>query len=118
MRPLAFRVPWDQQWSLRIQQVLAFESDLLEYEDIFEGSKVIESKVAELVEASREEIDRVQAMGERSRSRIRLHEAATRVLTCGNVAPTSRLARTSLSVSTSSPRLKRTHCSPTSKPRS
>ncbi len=55
--------PWDQQWSLRIQQVLAFESDLLEYEDIFEGSKVIESKVAELVEASREEIDRVQAMG-------------------------------------------------------
>ncbi len=58
--------PWDQQWSLRIQQVLAFESDLLEYEDIFEGSKVIESKVAELVEASREEIDRVQAMGERS----------------------------------------------------
>ncbi|MFF7734035.1 methylmalonyl-CoA mutase family protein [Streptomyces sp. NPDC007984] len=55
--------PWDQQWSLRIQQVLAYESDLLEYEDIFEGSKVIEAKVAELVEASFAEIDRIQEMG-------------------------------------------------------
>ncbi len=41
--------PWDQQWSLRLQQVLAFESDLLEYDDIFDGSHVIEAKVAELV---------------------------------------------------------------------
>ncbi|MDT4997571.1 MAG: ethylmalonyl-CoA mutase, partial [Pseudonocardiales bacterium] len=55
--------PWDQQWSLRLQQVLAFESDLLEYDDIFEGSKVIEAKVDELVAGAREEIDRVQAMG-------------------------------------------------------
>ncbi|MGJ9414193.1 protein meaA [Aeromicrobium sp. CF4.19] len=55
--------PWDQQWSLRLQQVLAFESDLLEYEDIFEGSHVIEAKVAELVEGAQAEIDRVQAMG-------------------------------------------------------
>ncbi|MFC5728297.1 MULTISPECIES: protein meaA [Nocardioides] len=55
--------PWDQQWSLRLQQVLAFESDLLEYEDIFDGSHVIEAKVAELVEGARAEIDRVQAMG-------------------------------------------------------
>ncbi len=55
--------PWDQQWSLRLQQVLAFESDLLEYDDIFEGSTVIEAKVAELVAGAREEIDRVQAMG-------------------------------------------------------
>ncbi|TYL45968.1 protein meaA [Nocardioides sp. BGMRC 2183] len=55
--------PWDQQWSLRLQQVLAFESDLLEYEDIFEGSHVIEAKVAELVEGAKAEIDRVQAMG-------------------------------------------------------
>ncbi|MFI0434003.1 MAG: protein meaA [Candidatus Nanopelagicales bacterium] len=55
--------PWDQQWSLRIQQVLAYESDLLEYDDIFAGSTVVESKVAELVSAAREEIDRVQAMG-------------------------------------------------------
>ncbi|WP_243697141.1 protein meaA [Aeromicrobium phragmitis] len=55
--------PWDQQWSLRLQQVLAFESDLLEYDDIFDGSHVIEAKVAELVEGARAEIDRVQAMG-------------------------------------------------------
>ncbi len=55
--------PWDQQWSLRLQQVLAFESDLLEYEDIFEGSVVIEAKVNELVEGARAEMDRVQAMG-------------------------------------------------------
>jgi (2R)-ethylmalonyl-CoA mutase len=44
--------PWDQQWSLRIQQILAFESDLLEYGDIFEGSVVIEAKTAELAEAA------------------------------------------------------------------
>ncbi|MFE2530636.1 protein meaA [Streptomyces sp. NPDC059371] len=55
--------PWDQQWSLRIQQVLAHESDLLEYEDIFEGSHVIEAKVTELVEESLAEIDRIEAMG-------------------------------------------------------
>jgi (2R)-ethylmalonyl-CoA mutase len=55
--------PWDQQWSLRLQQVLAFESDLLEYDDIFEGSVVIEAKVAELIEGAKAEIDRVQAMG-------------------------------------------------------
>jgi (2R)-ethylmalonyl-CoA mutase len=55
--------PWDQQWSLRLQQVLAFESDLLEYEDIFDGSHVIEAKVAELVEGAKAEIDRVQALG-------------------------------------------------------
>jgi ethylmalonyl-CoA mutase len=55
--------PWDQQWSLRAQQVLAFESDLLEHEDIFEGSHVIEAKVAEIVAAAGVEIDRIQAMG-------------------------------------------------------
>lgn len=55
--------PWDQQWSLRLQQVLAFESDLLEYDDIFDGSTVVEAKVAELVAGAKEEIDRVQAMG-------------------------------------------------------
>ncbi|MFI6981486.1 protein meaA [Embleya sp. NPDC050154] len=55
--------PWDQQWSLRIQQVLAYESDLLEYGDIFNGSHVIEAKVADLVTGARAEIDRVQAMG-------------------------------------------------------
>ncbi|GAA4112857.1 protein meaA [Nocardioides fonticola] len=55
--------PWDQQWSLRLQQVLAYESDLLEYEDIFDGSHVVEAKVAQLVAEAKAEIDRVQAMG-------------------------------------------------------
>ncbi len=55
--------PWDQQWSLRIQQVLAFESDLLEHDDLFDGSHVVEARVAELVTAARAEVDRVQAMG-------------------------------------------------------
>jgi ethylmalonyl-CoA mutase len=55
--------PWDQQWSLRLQQVLAFESDLLEYDDIFDGSTVVTAKVAELVASATEEIDRVQALG-------------------------------------------------------
>ncbi len=55
--------PWDQQWSLRIQQVLAYESDLLEYDDIFNGSPVIEAKVNELVVAARIEIDKVQVLG-------------------------------------------------------
>ncbi|HEX2737919.1 MAG TPA: methylmalonyl-CoA mutase family protein, partial [Acidimicrobiia bacterium] len=44
--------PWDQQWSLRIQQVLAYETDLLEYDDLFEGSKVIEAKTTELADAA------------------------------------------------------------------
>ena len=48
--------PWDQQWSLRIQQILAFETDLLEYPDIFEGSVVMEGLVAELVEGAKAEM--------------------------------------------------------------
>ncbi|MEW1671675.1 protein meaA [Streptomyces noursei] len=55
--------PWDQQWSLRIQQVLAHESDLLEYEDIFAGSHVVEAKVDALVTDCLAEIDRIQEMG-------------------------------------------------------
>jgi (2R)-ethylmalonyl-CoA mutase len=55
--------PWDQQWSLRIQQVLAHESDLLEYEDVFDGSHVIEAKVAELVKAATAEIEHIQQLG-------------------------------------------------------
>ncbi len=55
--------PWDQQWSLRIQQILAFESDLLEYDDIFEGSKVIEAKTASLAEAAWTELTDVLALG-------------------------------------------------------
>ncbi len=55
--------PWDQQWSLRIQQVLAFETDLLEYGDIFEGSHVMEAKTAELMEAAQAELDEVLSLG-------------------------------------------------------
>ena len=55
--------PWDQQWSLRIQQVLAYETDLLEYPDIFEGSVVMEGLVAELLEGAREEMARVEEQG-------------------------------------------------------
>jgi ethylmalonyl-CoA mutase len=54
---------WDQQWSLRGQQILAFESDLLEYDDVFEGSKVIEAKTKEIAEAAWEELQRVLEAG-------------------------------------------------------
>ncbi|MGE3497623.1 MAG: protein meaA [Candidatus Binatia bacterium] len=56
--------PWDQQWSLRIQQVMAFETDMLEYDrDIFDGSVVIEAKVAELMAAAEAELARIEALG-------------------------------------------------------
>ena len=55
--------PWDQQWSLRIQQILAHETDLLDYPDIFEGSKVMDGLVAELIEGAREEMDVVASQG-------------------------------------------------------
>jgi len=55
--------PWDQQWSLRIQQILAYETDLLEYPDIFEGSKVMDGLVAELVAGAREEMALVAERG-------------------------------------------------------
>ncbi len=55
--------PWDQQWSLRMQQIVAYETDLLEFEDIFEGSAVIDAKVEELKRQAREELERIDAMG-------------------------------------------------------
>jgi (2R)-ethylmalonyl-CoA mutase len=55
--------PWDQQWSLRLQQILAYETDVLEYPDIFEGSKVMDGLVAELLEGAREEMHRVAELG-------------------------------------------------------
>jgi (2R)-ethylmalonyl-CoA mutase len=55
--------PWDQQWSLRIQQILAYETDLLELDDIFDGSKVIEAKTRELEERAWREIERILEMG-------------------------------------------------------
>ena len=55
--------PWDQQWSLRIQQVLAYESDLLDYGDLFDGSRVVEAKTAELMAGAEAEIAAVAEMG-------------------------------------------------------
>jgi len=55
--------PWDQQWSLRLQQVLAYETDLLEYPDLFAGSPVVAAKVAALSEAASAEIARIEQMG-------------------------------------------------------
>jgi (2R)-ethylmalonyl-CoA mutase len=55
--------PWDQQWSLRMQQVLAYETDLLEYDDIFDGSHVVERRTAELGEAAWVELEEVLALG-------------------------------------------------------
>ena len=55
--------PWDQQWALRMQQVLAFETDLLEYDDIFRGSHVVEARTAELVDAASTELDDVLSLG-------------------------------------------------------
>ncbi len=54
---------WDQQWSLRLQQIGAFETDMLEYGDIFDGSKVIEEKVEQLKVQIREEMARIAALG-------------------------------------------------------
>jgi len=55
--------PWDQQWSLRVQQILAFETDLLEYDDIFDGSHVIEARTAELADAAWTELEEVLDLG-------------------------------------------------------
>ena len=55
--------PWDQQWSLRLQQIVAYETDLLEFGDIFDGSEVIDRKVEELKKDARAELGRIQAMG-------------------------------------------------------
>ena len=73
--------PWDQQWSLRLQQVLAFESDLLEYDDIFDGSHVVEAKVAELVDGRPGRDRPGPGDGRRDRRRrVRLHEAGAGLL--------------------------------------
>ncbi|HKE15939.1 MAG TPA: protein meaA, partial [Kofleriaceae bacterium] len=55
--------PWDQQWALRLQQILAHETDLLEYPDLFDGSPVVAAKVESLARAARTELDRIGAMG-------------------------------------------------------
>ena len=55
--------PWDQQWSLRFQQILAYETDLLEYSDLFDGSPIIQEKVNQLKSEAYEEIDKIEGMG-------------------------------------------------------
>ncbi|AKS45053.1 (R)-ethylmalonyl-CoA mutase [Octadecabacter temperatus] len=56
--------PWDQQWSLRMQQILAFETDLLEYDDLFEGNPAVERKVAALKKGAMEELSQINGMGD------------------------------------------------------
>ena len=95
--------PWDQQWSLRIQQVLAFETDLLEYPDIFEGSNVMDGLVAELLEGARAEMAVVAEHGGAVEA-VRLHEGRA-----GRVPPRAHpphrgAASRSSSASTSTPR--------------
>ena len=55
--------PWDQQWSLRLQQILAYETDLLEHDDLFDGAPVVEAKVQALAGEARAELARIEAMG-------------------------------------------------------
>ena len=85
--------PWDQQWALRMQQVLAFESDLLEYPDLFEGSKVVEGRTAELVESASAELDEVLELVEEG-SRTRIHDPCGRAIDSGG--PVGLSSRTML----------------------
>jgi ethylmalonyl-CoA mutase len=85
--------PWDQQWSLRMQQVLAFETDLLEYPDLFEGSVVVEAKVNEMIAAASAELDDVlalggafEAIGELKARLVRSHTERTRRIESGDLA--------------------------------
>src|SRR5262249_29878260 len=55
--------PWDQQWSLRLQQIVAYETDLLNYGDIFDGAPEVERKTVEIADAARAELERIRAMG-------------------------------------------------------
>ena len=84
--------PWDQQWSLRMQQVLAFETDLLEYEDLFTGSVVVEAKTAELAEAAWAELNAVldlggafHAIGELKARLVRSHTERIRRIESGEL---------------------------------
>ena len=55
--------PWDQQWSMRMQQIMAFETDLLEYEDLFEGNSVVDTKVEALKTSARYELKTIESQG-------------------------------------------------------
>jgi (2R)-ethylmalonyl-CoA mutase len=87
--------PWDQQLALRTQQILAFETDLLEFEDLFDGSRVVEAKTAELAREAKAELERVLAQGgavaavENAYMKQRLvesHSARTRAIESGEIA--------------------------------
>ncbi len=84
--------PWDQQWSLRMQQILAFETDLLEYDDLFTGSVVVEAKVADMIAAAQSELDDVLALGgafaaidELKARLVRSHTERTRRIESGDL---------------------------------
>jgi ethylmalonyl-CoA mutase len=84
--------PWDQQWSLRLQQVLAFETDLLEHEDLFNGSHVVEAKTASLAEAAWTELSDVlsrggafAAIGELKGRLVRSHTDRLRRIESGDI---------------------------------
>jgi ethylmalonyl-CoA mutase len=84
--------PWDQQWSLRMQQILAFETDLLEYDDLFTGSVVVERRVREMIEAAQTELDDVLALGgafaaidELKARLVRSHTERTRRIESGDL---------------------------------
>ena len=55
--------PWDQQWSLRLQQIMAYETDLLEFSDIFEGSKVLKNKIKNLKKSANDELKKIDKLG-------------------------------------------------------
>ena len=98
--------PWDQQWSLRMQQVLAFESDLLEYDDVFDGSVVVETRTAELVDAAWAELEAIARGRGCLRPDRRLEGPARGVDGRTHAAHRDRATRSS-SASTGSPRASR-----------
>ena len=95
--------PWDQQWSLRIQQVMAYETDLLEYPDIFEGSHVMDGLVAELLDGARAEIAVVAEHGGAVEA-VPVHEGRARGLPPPSASTGSSPASRSSSGRTASPR--------------
>ena len=99
--------PWDQQWSLRMQQILAYETDLLEYGDVFTGSPVIAAKVAELKAAAKDEAQTHRGDGRyRQGGRIRLSQAAACRNRIAAASKPSNAASRSWSASTASPKRK------------
>ncbi len=93
--------PWDQQWSLRMQQILAYETDLLEYGDLFDGNPAIEARVASLKAAARDELGQIDAMG--GATRAIEHMKARLVESNAGASPGSRAAKPPWSASTAGP---------------